>query len=349
MLRAILARIVGSARCGALLAALSAFAFARSVAAFPSARLVYVRGPGAEHCPDQDVVRKSVSARLGYDPFFPNSDKTIVARVVRQGERLSGHVELVDEQGVQVGLREFSADPEQCEDLIAAVALSISIAIDPQSAETYGKGPPDEPASSALAAPGRPVEANESRPASAPDTQVRAHRGTAPRMAMPAPPHPWTASLGLVALTTWFNPPNPILGLGLFGTVRRGAWSIGLEGRGELPVTRQQRDVETRSSTLAVSAVPCFHLGLGFACVVGSLRWLSAIRTDTGASNGPKPYWAMGGRAGAELALSQSFGLLGYLELSAAPRPPVVVAVSEPLWRPPVFSADLAIAGAVHF
>ncbi|MEO6602920.1 MAG: hypothetical protein ABIQ16_23750, partial [Polyangiaceae bacterium] len=45
--------------------------------AFPTSRLVYARGPGAEQCPEQSVVRAAVASRLGYDPFFPSSDKTI--------------------------------------------------------------------------------------------------------------------------------------------------------------------------------------------------------------------------------------------------------------------------------
>jgi hypothetical protein len=48
--------------------------------AFPTSRLVYERGPGVEHCPDQAAIREAVASRLGYDPFFPSSDKTIVAR-----------------------------------------------------------------------------------------------------------------------------------------------------------------------------------------------------------------------------------------------------------------------------
>lgn len=99
-------------RGGALLVVLSALAWTPRAAAFPSTRSVYARGPGAEQCPDQAAVRKAVASRLGYDPFFPSSDKTIVARVLREGDLLKGQVELIDEHGAQIGRREFSAEPE---------------------------------------------------------------------------------------------------------------------------------------------------------------------------------------------------------------------------------------------
>ena len=49
------------------------------VSGFPSSRFVYARGEGAELCPDEAQVRLAVAARLGYDPFFPSAEKTIVA------------------------------------------------------------------------------------------------------------------------------------------------------------------------------------------------------------------------------------------------------------------------------
>lgn len=40
---------------------------APSAEASPSARLVYVRGAGAEACPDEATLRGAVKQRLGYD------------------------------------------------------------------------------------------------------------------------------------------------------------------------------------------------------------------------------------------------------------------------------------------
>ena len=54
------------------------FPFAPSVAwAAASARLVYVRGPGAEECPGEEALRAAVGTRLGYDPFFAWAPDTL--------------------------------------------------------------------------------------------------------------------------------------------------------------------------------------------------------------------------------------------------------------------------------
>jgi hypothetical protein len=338
--------MVASVWCGGSL--LAALALARPAAAFPSTRLVYVRGPGTEDCPDQAAVREAVSTRLGYDPFFPSSDKTIVARVSRRADHLSGQVELVDDHGVQVGLREFSAEPDHCDDLIRAMALSISIAIDPKSAETYGRGPPDEPVESVPAEPEK-RGATEPEPARPKEAGVPAHANGAARGASAPLLRPWNASVGIAVLGLWHTEPKLTLGSAAFGALRRGPWSFALEGSADLPVTDQRRGVSIRTRAFALSAVPCFHLGVGFACALGSLRWLNATRTDSGTDNGSQPYWAVGGRIGSELPLSSSFGLLGFVDFQAALRRPTVVAVSEPLWQVPFSSANLGIAAAVHF
>ena len=335
-------------RGGALLVVLGALACARSAAAFPSTRLVYARGPGAEQCPDQAVVRRAVASRLGYDPFFPSSDKTIIARVLREPGRLKGQVELVDEHGAQVGLREFSADPEKCDDLIRAMALSISIAIDPKSAETYSQGPADEPA-----------ETTEKQPKSPPTPTPTPSPKSVPEPARSAPPKSLSEpsrervepSLGIAALGSLGTAPKPTVGAALFGALRWQAWSIALEARADLPRTGEERGVPLRTWTWAANAVPCFHWEVGFACAVGSLRWLSATRTDGGASAGTRAFWALGGRLGAELPLAARFSLLGYFDLMGVPAAPQVRAgaASSPAWKPPAFSGDLAIAAAMHF
>ena len=326
-------------------------AFARPASAFPSTRLVYVRGPGAEQCPDQAVVRKAVSTRLGYDPFFPNSDKTIIARVLRQADHLTAQVELIDEHQAQVGLREFSAELDHCDDLIRAVALSISIAIDPKSAETYAQGPVDEPPETSEKEPESQPEANSRESAPSPSLPARAAPREPNRAASTrAPGGSLQGAVGLAALGTWNTAPTLTLGASLFGALRWQAWSIALEGRADLPAGDREHGVPLRTSTLALNAVPCFHFGVGFACAVSSLRWLTATRTDGGADGGTHTYWALGGRAGAELPLASNWVLLGYLDGMAVPRPLRVAAASvREAWKQPVFGADLAIAAALHF
>jgi hypothetical protein len=312
-----------------------ALLLARAAAAFPTSRLVYVRGPGAEECPDQDVVRRAVAARLGYDPFFPNSDKTIIARVLREPQRLRGEVELVDERGTRVGLREFSANLGECQDLVHAMALSISIAIDPKSAETYRQGPSDEPA------PASEPEATEpGTPAPSPVPVAKPEQSTR-AAAEPS----IVASAGLGALAAFQVLPKTTFGLVASGALRYRAWSIALEGEADLPTT----DQGVRGSSFALRLVPCGHLGIGFACPVTAVRWLSATRIESNVDGGTSALVAFGARVGLEVRLGGSFSGLSYAELMATPTKVSLMSQDHELWKTPVLSGSLAIAAAFHF
>jgi hypothetical protein len=235
----------------------------RAAFAFPSSRLVYERGPGAEECADQEGIRKAVAIRLGYDPFFPTSDKTIVARIVRGSDSLQGQVELVDEHGTQLGSRDFSVDLGKCDELVRAMALSISIAIDPKSAETYAQAPPEEapqeplPAKSdAAARPSLEVPQRASPPLAAAD---RAQ--SQPRSA-PSPSVRWSVGAGGMALlgaepepALRGAEPEPALRGAAFASVRVKGGSLALEVGADLPATRRiDGGIAVTASTLEVSA-----------------------------------------------------------------------------------------------
>ncbi|MFO0677084.1 MAG: hypothetical protein U0169_11140 [Polyangiaceae bacterium] len=105
----------------------------RPCLAIPAARLVYVRGSGAESCPDEDELRRAVATRLGYDPFFPTASSTLIADVERAKGRFVAHIKLVGDDDVTRGARRLEHGGPSCADMIDTMALSISIAIDPES------------------------------------------------------------------------------------------------------------------------------------------------------------------------------------------------------------------------
>lgn len=107
-------------------------ASSRELHAEERARLVYVREPGAEKCPAEVDLRLRVMARLGYDPFSPQASRVVLARISASERELSGEVELVDESGISGGKRALRSAPQSCEELARAIALSISLAIDPE-------------------------------------------------------------------------------------------------------------------------------------------------------------------------------------------------------------------------
>jgi hypothetical protein len=77
--------------------ALASFTTAAAAAPGRTARLTYSRGAGAADCPDVEVIRAGVAARLGYEPF--------------------------DDRG-----------ESDCLELASATELALSIAIDPSPA-----------------------------------------------------------------------------------------------------------------------------------------------------------------------------------------------------------------------
>src|SRR5262249_18357643 len=94
------------------------------------------------------------AARLGYDPFFPWAKVTVVAHVRREGGVYRAEVTLVDEQGVSRGTRELSSQGDDCTPLVGALALGISLALDPLSLP--GKPSAPEPPANAPEAPAEP-------------------------------------------------------------------------------------------------------------------------------------------------------------------------------------------------
>ena len=117
---------------GVVFFSLSALLFTVNADAGGGSRLVYSRAPSVTSCPEESELRAAVRARLGYDPFFPWADQTVVAR------RDAALESSAQRQGVP---RRFTGpclararihnDVEECNELILALSLAIVIALDP--------------------------------------------------------------------------------------------------------------------------------------------------------------------------------------------------------------------------
>src|SRR5688500_224004 len=101
---------------------------ASSSLASPSAKLVYVRGGGAETCPDEGELRRAVASRIGYDPFFPVAQKTVIAQVSKAPQGYRARVQIVAEDGTVRGERELGTKGQDCGERVGAIALAISVA-----------------------------------------------------------------------------------------------------------------------------------------------------------------------------------------------------------------------------
>jgi hypothetical protein len=302
------------------------------VSGFPSSRLIYARGKGAEQCPDEAIVRKEVAGRLGYDPFFPTADKTIIVRIERGRDQLSGRVELVDSTGIVRGLREVTGEPDRCQDLINTIALTISIAIDPATAA----GPVASPRQEAS-----PVPRDEAAPAAAATIGEPEQPGPDAARSAPTPSSvQWSAGVGFFGSLNV----NPQLAAGAlaFGTARTASASLTLEARADLPSSSNEG---FRSHTFVLGVAPCLHLRGVFACAVGSPGWFFASDARAGSSF----FLLSGVRLGGEVPLTGPLALGVYGDLLAAVIEPRVVRSGAALWRAPLLSESLAAAALVHF
>ncbi len=294
---------------------LAGFAWGTRAVAAPSARLVYLRNPGAETCPDDAAIRSAVAARLGYDPFVGYAPSTMFAEISRVKTGYHARIKLVDADNVVRGTRELSHPSDQCADIVDAMALSMSIAIDPDSllgpkprVLDDGGAPTSvvyDASSESKLAPA-PTAPTAPAPPADPSAPVREASGPALHL---------EAGLGP---SLWFGAaPAPNLGAHLFARLR-GRWlSLGLEGRADLPASRDVSAGTVQTSLVLVGVSPCAHLewegrlpgalGLCGVAALGSLRATS--RNVTTPLDDSAIHAALGPRLVLEIPLFRGFSL----------------------------------------
>lgn len=123
---------VGVFLSGLLLAPLGAADEPGADAARPAASLAYYRRAGAEHCPDEAWLRRSVAQRLSRDPFGPAASQHFQVELTLTEGRL-GHIALAGAEAQPPTRREFESSAD-CAELVDAVALAINLAINPDLA-----------------------------------------------------------------------------------------------------------------------------------------------------------------------------------------------------------------------
>jgi hypothetical protein len=300
--------------------------------AFPTSRIVYARGEGAEACPAESTARKAVAARLGYDPFSPTASKTIVAEIARDHEELRGQVRLVDEQGWVQGAREFRTAPNDCDALVSTMALAISIAIDPSSENVPAAAPlpaPDEmagaPAGSreAVNSRGAATLASVQTPTPTPGPTVAAAAKSAPDVDSTSAKAvhkraPIDARAGVSMSTSFGTAPSPALGVAASFGFRTRDFSLTLEGRGDWSASDNiSPRGSVRSSLIAGALAACFHRGVWFGCAVGTVGAIhaSGVGLLLMSPADDALYGAGGGRSGLEIRLYGPIFLRPELEL----------------------------------
>jgi hypothetical protein len=305
--------------------------------AFPSSRLVYARGEGAESCPSEPSLREAVARRLGYDPFFPAAERTLIARIARDRDELLGRIELVDDAGFVRGAREFRIAAQRCDDLVAIMALAISIAIDPTSdAASAPRVEPDPPESEVRA----PTPAPERRPA----LDLKERAAASPKVRAPSTrSSPLEPRAGLSLTTSLGTAPNAALGASVSLGVRWRSVSLHLEGRHDWVASVAVPTGGAAGTSLWLGGVaPCFHGDPWFFCGVVSIGSMRAsgdglVQSRTGNAS----YQAAGGRVGLEIPLAGPVFFRPELDLVAHLTRLELRVDGAPVWSLPPFSVQL--------
>jgi len=313
-----------------------------------------------------------VATRLGYDPFFPSAQKTIVARIVRVKDELRATVELVDEGGLMRGVRELRAATGQCGELVATMALAISIAIDPTNPAILGAAPPSKQAdpqtgkrdSKAGAAPppeqraaptgdaARDAKASPANAAAIVSADPAAERpnGDAARGTGTEPTR-FELRPGATVVAAIGTAPAPTMGFALSANLRRGIWSVELGGRFDLPATTEvDGGAQVRTSLWTAALGPCLHFDPLFACATAWIGSLHAEGVDLAVPRSDSTFYAAAGtRVGLELAVSDHFAFRPELDLQTTLLPVALQVDSATQWTAPRFAILLGAGLIARF
>lgn len=181
--------------------------------------LSWVRGDGAEECPNSRWLAKEVERRLGRPVFDIDAERSIEVEVLLLGGQYRSEMYVRDGSGHVLGHRSLQGDEPGCAALANAVALAIALVIDPEALSRQQK-----PASSS-------AEFETPRPPDPPPPPAPAAAPVAAVCPKPAPPPAPPASSRPASFTRTFFSFRGWLGAGFVPAVAPGA-ELGFEARG---------------------------------------------------------------------------------------------------------------------
>lgn len=324
------------------------FFTAREAKATPTARLIYLRGEGAEKCPAEDELRKAVVQRLGYDPFFPVAKVTLVAEVERRDKGgFTGKVKVIDADGLLVGTRVIPSASSECAELVRVLALNLSITVDdlalllPEkdrgAPAVEVKEAPEVPEQPSPAPTQGPGSAKDPPPAEPPDEVKPSTRTVFPEAAL--------LLVGAAGKT-----PAVTLGIGASLGLRVRALRVSGELVALLPSEGSEGGNRGRAQITEGTLAVCYHLALPFACAkgsVGSLEGSGALIASP--KTGRALVAGAGIEAGAEFPLTDHLSLRALADVRFALVRPRIDVGGTPVFRTPPASLTLGFAAVVRF
>jgi hypothetical protein len=311
-----------------------------------TAKLTYSRGAGASDCPDVDVIRAGVAARLGYEPFDDRAERLVSATVSRTGHVLEARIQIAGADGKAAAERKLASRQSDCLELASAMELAISIAIDPLA----GSRPRPEPPAPPPAPPPPP-------PASPPRVIVVREPAPPPAPSPPpaAPKVPIVFQVRLGGLGSLGSAPAAAVGGTVQVSLRRRSFSLGLEGRGDVAQTTELDFNGTRigdmdTSSLMGALVPCASRGVLEGCALlaagqvrASARGLAMPQQVTA------PFMAIGARVGLEIPLGSILSVGAHADVLAPVTETILRVSGQPVWTSPAISGAFGLTVGARF
>ena len=177
--------------------------------------LSFVRGAGAEGCPNRHDLEREVSEKLGRAPFEPAASRSIEILTERTPEGHRSVVSVIDRDGKLIGRRVLLDETATCAPIFSATALAVALLIDPEAAlsrdshanEAVGRFEVDEPPVSATRGAGADRRSSVTAVQARPDRRTEHSGGHSERHAV--------AIVGAEALVTVGLVPEVTPGVGI--------------------------------------------------------------------------------------------------------------------------------------
>jgi len=313
----------------ALLFLLSTPAWAADAHPRPLVRLTYERG-GIKGCPEEQLFRDVLRARMSYDPFSAAAETRLVVTIIRKGQAYGGRAELRDKSGAVLWPRALGPFAD-CQSLVEGLGLAVSVKLDPAGVEGPKAPPP-------LIAPEKESTASTLR---TDEPKVR----------------PWINSGASIVLGLGVAP-RPAVGIAVDVGLRLPTWPealwVALEVR-VFPPAEGPADVGTkrvRTWQVNTAAVPCGHWRMIFGCGVmelGSLWGTSTTIRGGQAQTAQLFHFAVGGRAGAEWQAREHLALRLSVDALFAPLRQGLRIEGVPQWVAPVMAGAFGTSFVISF
>jgi hypothetical protein len=327
----------------------------RLAAAAPAARLVLLHEATTPGCVDEAELRGMVATRLGYDPFSTGSGTTLLVRVALRKTALIGSVEVVDVQSASRGTREIAIESGRCAELLKALSLSISIAIDPEAAlADSARDPEPPPAVTAPEPPAAPLPEPEqppksvAKPAEAP--RERPAHDAADRKPDSQPATRTVYALGIEGISMVGLAPVTAFGAGLHARRKSGRWAIRVGARILAGSGGAGDDTELSTMVAAGNVEGCFEPGALEYCALALVGATRARAVNVALPNTASAVLAaFGASVGVQAPLSGSWSLSARAELVGVVAPVRAQVDDDTVWSAPPLAGGFSLGLSRRF